>query len=357
MAETAVSDVSREAKRRLRLIVETYYDVQEVRIETEHRIRQYAEHEAFVSVVGEARAEGARLEGMEAYRKAVKAASKDERFPEAFQSSVAKLVDAEHHKSVNELMRRQEHILKRQAMEEIGGSPLWTSWLSRVYGIGPCLAGGLIAWLDPTRWRHESQLWKYMGLAVTIEKWKCHACQKEIDHHPSLVGPDRPHPACPACGNQMGVIGHADRREKGKKLGYNPRCKVLAYKIGESFVRCSAEKSGYRRLYDQFRAKIQNAPCSKVHKDDQGNVIPCFDAHKHAKAKRLVVKIFISHLYRVWRGLLGLPVTQPYPYEKLSAPAPGQPEGGPFKYWVGHDPAGIIEPIYDVAAETSAEEE
>jgi len=353
MTATAAIDVPREAKRRLRLVVETYYDVQEVRIETEHRIRQYAEHEAFVAVVGEARAESARLEGMESYRRQVRDVTKDVRFVEAFHASVAKLVDEEHHKSVNELMRKQEQILKRQAMAEVGGHPLWISWLSRVYGIGPCLAGGLIAWLDPTRWRHESQLWKYMGFGVKIDKWKCHACQKEIDHHPSLVGPDRPHPVCPACGNIMGVIGHADRREKGQKLGYNPRCKVLGYKIGESFVRSSAEKSGYRRLYDQMRAKLETAPCAKVHKDEAGKVIPCFAAHRHAKAKRLVVKIFLSHVYRVWRGLLGLPVTQPYPYEKLSK-AVESPDGG-FKYW-GHDPAGIIEPIYDVPADQAAED-
>lgn len=349
------SDVSREAKRRLRLVVETYYDVQEVRIETEHRIRQYAEHEALVAIVGEAKADELRREGMEAYRKAVKESGKDERFADAFQAAVARLVDEEHHKSVNELMRKQEAILKKQAMREIAGLPLWTDWLSRVYGIGPCLAGGLVAWLDPYRWRHESQLWKYMGMGVTITSWKCHACGKEIEHHPSLLAPDRPHPVCPECSNAMGAIGHADRREKGKKLGYNPRCKVLAYKIGESFVRCSAEKSGYRRLYDEFRKKLETAPCSKIHKDEKtGKLIGCFDAHRHMKAKRLTVKIFLSHLYRVWRGLLGLPVSQPYPYRQPAAAgvAEGDDES-PFKYWTGHDPAAMIEPIYDVPEDLS----
>jgi hypothetical protein len=100
MAAIAAVDVPREAKRRLRLVVETYYDVQEVRIETEHRIRQYAEHEALVAVVGEAKAESARLEGMESYRRQVRDVAKDVRFVEAFQASVAKLVDEEHHKSV-----------------------------------------------------------------------------------------------------------------------------------------------------------------------------------------------------------------------------------------------------------------
>jgi hypothetical protein len=357
-AAPTASDVSQESKRRLRLIVETYYDVQGVRIETEHRIRQYAEHEGLIAVVGNEKTDLLRREGMEAYRKGVRNAKEDPAFLAAFETAVHRLEDEEHHRKVNDLMRQQETILKRQAMHEVSDHPLWTTWLSRVYGIGPCLAGGLIAWLDPYRWRHESELWRYMGLAVVVDGWKCYACKHDLEHHPSLVTRERPQPLCPKCGNAMAAVGHAERREKGQKMKYNPKCKVLAFKIGESFVRCSAAKSGYRKLYDSFRKKLETAPCNKVHKDEKGNPIPCFDAHRHAKAKRLVVKIFVAHVYQVWRKLLGLPVSKPYVYSQGVPPVPAGDERNPFRFWSGgHDPEAMIQPIYDVKDGDAVKEE
>jgi len=325
-----MAEVTSAAKRRLRVIVESYYDVLDQRIRTDHRVCNYSEHAGLVGAVGEIEAERLQSAGISDYRAAVRKHKADGKYLESYIKAGHELEDW--HKEMDKVMSGQEAYLKRLAMREIKDHPLWTGWLSQVRGIGPCLAGGILAWIDPRRANHCGQLWRYCGLGVIIDDWRCPACSKTIPAQ-SEAGAVKPIDGvvkCPGCGNAMNPAGHAERRVRGEKTRFNPRAKVLAWKIGESFVKQSAEKSGYRRLYDQFRAKIDAQPCMKVHYDDKKKVIPCFDAHKFAQAKRAVVKIFLSHVYKTWRGILGLPVSDPYPFSFL-----------------GHDKAGYIEPVVD----------
>lgn len=321
------------------MTVETYYDIQNVRTATDHRVRQYAEHEALVAMVGEVDAESLKREGIPTYKKAIKEKKEDPVFVQAFLEAQKFLEDEEHHKKVNKLMRDQETTLKRLAMEEIAEHPLWTNWLKYVRGIGPCLAGGLLAWINIEQCRHASHLIRYAGQSVVIDHWKCRACEKEMPHHQSFIGKDHFQAKCPNCSNLMEAVGHAERRVKGEKTPFNPRVKTLVWKIGESFVKQNAKRSGYRKLYEEHRRQVEAKPCTKVHKDKQGKVIPCFDAHKFAKAKRLTVKVFLCHLYEVWRKELGLWTSDP------------------FIFWKGHDKVSYIAPIFDVPKEGPAAEE
>lgn len=329
-------EIAESSKRKLRLIVESYADVQQVRMATDHRIRTYAEHEGLVAVLGEVESEKVKMEGIEVYKGAIRKHRDEVAFTAAFQEAIDKLEDDKYHKKVNKLMKDQEGVLKNMAMTEIKDHPLWTTWLQYVYGIGPCLAGGLIARAlnSVARSPHVSQHWAYAGLSVVMDKWLCHACKHEIEHQPEYMQKDTAASVkCPKCQNFMAPIGHAQRRVKGMQSNFNERLKVLYWKIGESFVKQSAAKSGYRRLYDQNRANIENKPCNKVHMNEKKQVIPCFDAHKFAKAKRLTVKIFASHVHQKGRELLGLPVSNP------------------FIFWKGHDQASLIQPIYDLKPE------
>ncbi len=318
-------ELSAQEKRELRLVVETYYDVQDIRMSTDNRIRQYADHEALVAVEGEAAAQRLRDEGQEAYKKAIRVLKKEAKdlvFLDAYEKALAGLEDDDHHAKVNKLMSQQETILKRKAEKLVSTHPLWTSWLIDVKGIGPCLSGGLLSWINIERCRYASQLWKYSGLAVITDSWKCHACGHTMDHHPSLLQRGvRASALCPKCQNPMAAIGHADRRQKGKVLGYNPNVKKLFWKIGNSFVKLSPATSKYRALYDKFRAQVEakilanKGFCSKTHYSDgekKTKVIPCFDAHKFAMAKRLTVKVFAAHIYLKWREILGLQVDSPW---------------------------------------------
>lgn len=330
----------------LRNVVETYYDVQEVRIQTEHRIRNYAEHMGLVACIGEEKAQ--ELRRKDDHGKTYKAEVRkrkpnkkkkepgDPTFVAAFEEAEKDFEGEEKHVRVNKLMLQQETVLKGIAMKHIADHPLWTEWLAGVKGIGPCLAGGLFSWIDVHRAKHAGNIWKYCGQSVIVDSYFCPNCKKEApaDRVPDIrdrmtQGLSHEPPKCD-CGGFLRILGHADRRQKGMQTGYNPRAKTLAWKIGESFVKQNADKSGYRGIYQRMRELVESRPCNKVHRDERKRVIPCFDAHKFAKAKRLTVKMFLAHYYMVGRTMAGLPISNPYAFGMM-----------------GHDASSFIEPIMD----------
>lgn len=342
---TTENELSLSAKRRIRSLVETYYDLQDVRIRTDHRIQNYAEAEALVGILGEEAVEKLVMCGDKnvSYKAAIreykgKDSERREEFQTIYDLAVAKLESEDKHKKVNDLMEQSEKLLKTQIMAEIKEHPLWSEWLSKVYGIGPIIAGGLLAWVNIKKCPHAGNLIKYAGLAVVVDSYECVNCLKKFspDEIPSFKeraeqglaeGPAR----CPNCPETfLRILGHADRRQKGQVAGYNPKLKVLFWKAGQSFVKCSSEKSGYRRLYEDFRKKIAAKPCTKVHLNEKKEPIPCFDAHLFAKATRATTKIFASHVYTQMRTFAGLPVSKPFSFGML-----------------GHDMSSYIAPIYD----------
>lgn len=332
----AHADLSTGDKRRLRLVLETYLDLVDSRIRADHRILNYSDYEGLVSVVGEDEADKLKRLGMEAYRKEIKKYKKDAKdlktwdpkFHKGFSEANAALSGDDAHARVNDLMRKQEAICVSIAKQKVKDLPMWTDWLQYVKGIGPVFTAGLVSWFDPRISPHASAWWKYAGLSVVVEKWECPMCKHEVPHDPAFQKTPVVH--CPKCKNAMVSIGHSDRRQKGVKSNFNTRAKVLMWKISGSFVKQSAKKSGYRRLYDKWRAIYEERPCRKVHLNEKKQPIPCFAGHKHAKASRMVAKLFLSHAHTMYRKLLGLPCSDPYAFMEL-----------------GHDRASMIEPIFD----------
>ena len=185
--------------------------------------------------------------------------------------------------------------------------PIYTEWLRHVKGIGDVLAAGLIAGIKtPARFSNISKLWKYCGYHVEN--------------------------------------GQAPRRRTGQKVSWNPFMKTLCWKVGESFVKT---KGYYRKAYDRFRAveerkseeglvrKVDEAigfvPKDKraieligqrpIKREDVAKLkkagidellVGMTNAHIFARAKRKTVKLFLAHLWIVWRELEGLEVTKPY---------------------------------------------
>lgn len=148
----------------------------------------------------------------------------------------------------------------------IKDEPIYADFLQDVEGIGHILAGGLIAWIgDIGRFATISKLWAYSGLH----------CDEE---------------------------GKAVVRKTGEQTNWNVKLKTHLWKIGESFVK---SKGRYRGLYDKYREREdkEHPELSKL--------------HRYNRAKRKVVKIFLSNLWVRWRELENLPVTKPYAEEYL----------------------------------------
>ena len=84
-------------------------------------------------------------------------------------------------------------------------------------------------------------------------------------------------------------------------MHYNKRLKTSCYKVGSSFLRCG---SPYRQIYDNAKEYYEtNRDWTKL--------------HRHHAAMRKMIKVWLSHLWEVWRTLEGLPVRNIYAEDKL----------------------------------------
>ncbi len=230
----------------VRALVEVYYDVQKTRIAAEHRIRKAGEH------------------GLS-------------------EASVEVLMDW-----VNERMGKQETELKAMVLKRIKEEPLWKQWLEGVKGVGPCIAGGLMAWIgDCSRFDTVSKLWAYCGMHV--------------------------------------VDGEAPRRKRGEKANWNGTLRTLCWKAGQSFVRVG---QGYRDLYLQEKVRLRGLHPEAVafdpprKKKDGSPLLKYTDGHIDAMARRHTAKMFLAHYWQRAREQAGLPTRELYVVEKLGHTTP-----------------------------------
>jgi len=90
------------------------------------------------------------------------------------------------------------------------------NWATATVGIGPIISAGLLAYIDMNRAKHVSSVWRFFGLDPTA-KWL-----------------------------------------KGEKRPWSARAKVLAWKIGISFMRFHKNpKCSYGRIYAERKALEQ----------------------------------------------------------------------------------------------------
>lgn len=162
-------------------------------------------------------------------------------------------------------------------------------WAKGHVGIGPVLAAGLLAHIDPTRSETSGGVWRFAGLDPTL-KWG-----------------------------------------KGQKRPYNARLKVLAWKIGDSFVKHSGREGAfYGRLYRERKAqevrkneagdfadqatqtlKDRNIKDKATRERYESGKLP--DGRIDLRARRYAVKLFLAHYWEEARRDAGLPVPEPYP--------------------------------------------
>jgi len=193
--------------------------------------------------------------------------------------------------------------------------PVYDQWLAGVRGVGVRLSGlciGLIG--DIGKFANVSKLWAYAGLHV--------------------------------------IDGKAARRTKGEKANWSDELKMTCWKISGSFVKCGGK---YRTLlYEPYKQYLV------VRELKNGNVIwkgsaaagdgeempgveikpgkykPAFVpkellgtelvappkpewtlARVNNMAMRRMAKIFLAHLWHVWREIEGLPTAGPYAMDRL----------------------------------------
>lgn len=144
-------------------------------------------------------------------------------------------------------------------------------WLSRIKGVGPTLGAkvlGLIGEIAP--FTTVSKLWRFSGYAV--------------------------------------IDGKAERPKKGEKLHYCRPLKTTCYLIASSFLKCD---SPYRLVYDRAKERYQE---TKVTGNKETDWTP---GHIHLASMRVMMKVFLSHLWETWRKAEGLETRELYVIEQL----------------------------------------
>jgi hypothetical protein len=189
----------------------------------------------------------------------------------------------------------------------LGAHPAWP-WLGGVRGVGDTLACRLLARLDPTRAATPSSFWAYCGLStVAGREYMCATCGRVATQpvafqvtgvHKRLGGRGRcPDLLRPTRGPEAGVRAAQPRRARGARALYNPQAKKICYLICVSFLRCGGP---YADRYRAVRADLE--------RDRPG----WERGRLHLTAARKTQKLFLTHLWLVWREAIGLSVTAPH---------------------------------------------
>lgn len=136
---------------------------------------------------------------------------------------------------------------------------------------------------------------------------------------------------CAVCGG-AGFIGKAPRRTLGQKSNWNSELKTTAWKAGGCFIKAGGP---YKDLYDEYKKRLvtrvlrSGQPIWGTDEDGKTSVIfapKALQGKEIPKPKKIewslgrldrmsqrrMVKIFLSHLYEVWRRLEGLPIVMPF---------------------------------------------
>jgi hypothetical protein len=164
--------------------------------------------------------------------------------------------------------------------------PIFTGYLNTIKGIGPAIAGVIISEIDIHMARHPSSLAQYSGLGVEADG---RGTSKRTEHL-----------------KDVSYTNKAGEQAVRKGITYNPFLKTkLMGVLASSFVK--QKGSPYRAIYDNVKTRYQNE--AKWKDESKG--------HIHQAACRYMIKQFLLDLYRHWRALEGLPVSEPYYVAKL----------------------------------------
>jgi hypothetical protein len=206
----------------------------------------------------------------------------------------------------------EEQEMSRSLGAALRTHPAWP-WLCEVRGIGPTLAGKLVARLDVERADTPSAFWAYCGLAtVPGIRYHCDICglsRSLPEHH--RISPN--HPALHGRGDCSGELRRAagpgdgvrvaqPKPRKGERIAYDATAKKICYLIGTSFIKAGG---AYEQFYRHCRARLDDTRPGWV------------DGRKHLTALRKTEKLFLAHLWLVWRTACGLPLTAPYAEARL----------------------------------------
>lgn len=242
---------------------------------------------------------------------------------------------------VSDTITRLESEFERRAGTAVAKMPIMP-WLEKVAGIGPRYSASLAAIIqDIERFPRISSIWAYFGMGLipvcdqcgsiayagearvrfcihqadrrwrvyqTSKKYEDDLKKEKADDEESFKAEKYDKTETILCQHTKDkdfsstLVAPQRRYFEGLLLTHNPFAKMTVWKISGQYVR---QGKFYRMQYDKAKAKY-------VARDS--GVID--DWIIDLRARRYVSKLFLSHLWEMWRKSLGLPAGKPWLMEQ-----------------------------------------
>jgi hypothetical protein len=193
----------------------------------------------------------------------------------------------------------EERQLSALLEETVATHAVWP-WLIQIRGVGPRLAARLLSRLRIDRARSPSAFWSYCGLGtVAAAEYRCESCGTRV-----LIPEKYSPPARHLASDRVACTGRLVRRHGAGRLRvaqsrprrlearrYDATAKTICFLIGTSFSRQGGPyKTYYRDAYARYRTTHPEWPAKRI----------------VYAAMRVTVKLFLKHLWIVWRETEGM---------------------------------------------------
>jgi len=188
------------------------------------------------------------------------------------QPSTVKWLEEQSKALQKELAKRTRAVEK--AVKDYGKLDPFAMSALGVDGVGACTVALCLVYIDLTKARHASSLWKYAGLHTSSE----------------------------------------NRYTKGEAGGGNKTLRTVLYTMADSQIK---SRGPYREVYDRTKERLENSQKMTRSRNTQGKLVECKwcdtkACHRHGAAIRQVMKHFLADWWYVGRELLGLPTDALY---------------------------------------------
>lgn len=332
MVTEKIPDTKTPEQHQLRMLVETFYDLQKMRLSSKNRSRG-EDDAAFLDDADK-----------------------------AFMGSMGDGL----HDLEKRALRHVTRLLKVHPIHE---------WLASQKGVGPTMAGVIIASYDITRASTASKMWKYTGLTpgqrrtkgkrldynpwlktkmvgvlanCMVKAWSlddagyfvlrgltCKGCKLPKTEHCEYCTAKTP-PEGGHCVHRTKIYATTDdfvwrsfydnyRHRKASQIGECMLCEGTGYYVGPKTAdkelalqltvpdTCLRDNGKDVDAVGKLREKHRCSNCDGTGRGPWGRSAE----HRSQAAKRYMIKMFLLELHKVWRGLGGLPVRPSYQEQYL----------------------------------------
>ena len=196
-------------------------------------------------------------------------------------------------------LEREEAKHFRQMTAVLDRIPIYKEFLEFEKGVGPAMAGVLIAYLDPHKAEHVSSFWAYAGLDVAEDGLGRSRREEHLTEYE--------------------YIDKDGNKKTRRGVTFNPFLKTkLVGVLATSFQR---QRSSWKNVYAAYKHRLETDPArtkinvtewKKKHKAGE-EMRPYWPPGRiHNASQRYMIKQFLRFLWVEWRKLENLPITPTY---------------------------------------------